>query len=70
MPFGTLTYSLKCMFYYSHRDLEENIHAIIRVIVFSNPPEIFTSAVKEFYSKAFKAHQVLSKNDDTLEEGK
>ena len=53
----------------AYRDLEENIHAIIRVIVFSNPPEKFTSAVKDFYSKAFKAHQILSRNDETLEEG-
>ena len=52
-----------------HRSLEENTHAIISVIVFSNPPEKFKSAVKDFYLKAFKAHQGLSNDDETLEGG-
>ena len=57
-------------FFFLHRDLKEHIHAIIRVVVFSNPPENFKSAVKGFFSKAFKAHQTLSKNNElTLEEG-
>ena len=29
----------------------------------------FKSAVKDFYLKAFKAHQGLSKDDDTLDGG-
>lgn len=49
-------------------DVEERMHLFIGVVVFSNPPAHFKLAVKEFFSKVFKVHHVLNKEDKTMEE--